>query len=401
MTDLDLDGDVDWPVHGHDTRPWHANVRGPREDRMFREVVTSIPPMIANLTYTAPAPVQTLMERATVDIATLDARHGDRLSSFGTFLVRTEAVSSSRIERHNASLDDLAKATLGMKTTEDARLTVAAADAVHRMVAAAGENGRIDLADILAAHRRLLRDDARDGADAGTFRTVQNWIGGSDYSPRGAVHVPPPPETVGEYMDDLMRFVARDDLPALVQAGIAHAQFESVHPFTDGNGRIGRALINAILRRRGITTRLVVPIASAMVADVDHYFRRVNAYREGHAGQFVAYLAESAQRAATAASVSALALAELPARWESEVKPRAGSTTAQILSMLMDTPAIDAEMVAAKAGVSSTAAYKALDRLVEAGVLHELTHSKRDRAWATTDVLAEIDALNDRLRTGP
>jgi Fic family protein len=398
METADLDDVVDWPKHGHETRPWRSTVRGPREDRMLSEVVVSIPPMIADLTYAPPAQVQALLERATVDIATLDARHGDWLASFGTFLVRTEAVSSSRIERHNASLDDLAKATLGMKATEDARLTVAAADAVHRMVQVAGETGRIGLDDILAAHHRLLRDDPRDGKDAGKLRIVQNWIGGSDYSPRGAVHVPPPPEKVAGYLDDLVAFANRDDLSALVQAGIAHAQFESVHPFTDGNGRVGRALINAILRRRRITSRLVVPIASAMVADVDLYFRRVNAYRAGHVGQFVAYLADSAQRAATAAGESALALAALPTAWAAELKPRAGSTIASILAMLMETPAIDAGLVARNVGVSSTAAYAALARLTEAGVLHELTKSKRDRAWAATEVLAEVDALNARLR---
>ena len=395
----DLDRTADWPAHGRATRPWRSPVRGPRPDRMFTDVEVSIPPFIASLTYTAPSTLQSLMERATVDIATLDVRHGDRLSSFGTFLVRTEAVSSSRIERHNANLDDLAKATLGLKTTPDARLTVAAADAVHHLVSTAGQTHRIDADSILVAHRRLLSDDARDGRDAGAWRTVQNWIGGSDHSPRGARHVPPPPETVPDYMDDLVEFANRDDMPALAQAAIVHAQFESVHPFTDGNGRIGRALINAILRRRGVTTRLVVPIASAMVADVDLYFRRVNAYRGGHAGQFIAYLAHAAQRAATAANESAVELAALPASWYELVHPRAGSTAAKVLDMLMDTPALDAEMVARTAGVSSTAAYDALDRLVEAGILHELTQSKRDRAWAATEILAEIDALNARLRT--
>lgn len=395
----DLDAAADWPAHGHQRRPWRSAVRGPRPDRMFTEVEASIPPFIADLTYTAPSEVQALMERATIDIATLDVRHGERLSSFGTFLVRTEAVSSSRIERHHASLDDLAKATLGLKTTADARLTVAAADAVHHLVTAAGQTRRIEADSILAAHRRLLGGDVRDGMDAGAWRTVQNWIGGSDYSPRGASHVPPPPETVPEYMDDLIAFANRDDMPALVQAAIVHAQFESIHPFTDGNGRIGRALINAILRRRSVTTRLVVPIASAMVADVEQYFHRVNAYRSGHAGQFIAYLAQAAQRAATAASVSAVELAALPTSWHELVHARAGSTVAKVLDMLMDTPALDAEMVAHAAGVSSTAAYDALGRLVEAGILHELTQSKRDRAWAATDVLAEIDALNARLRT--
>ena len=98
--------------------------------------------------------------------------------------------------------------------------------------------------------------------------------------PRGALYIPPP-ETVPGYMDDLVTFADRSDMPALLQAAIAHAQFESIHPFTDGNGRIGRALINAILRRRGATTRVVVPLASALVARRENYFDVLGSYRSG------------------------------------------------------------------------------------------------------------------------
>ena len=108
-----------------------------------------------------------------------------------------------------------------------------------------------------------MRDDPGESAYAGRLRDMQNWIGGSDHSPRGALYVPPPPETVADYLADLLDYANRDDVPTLVQAAIAHAQFESIHPFTDGNGRIGRALINTVLRRRGATTRVVIPLASA------------------------------------------------------------------------------------------------------------------------------------------
>jgi hypothetical protein len=104
-----------------------------------------------------------------------------------------------------------------------------------------------------------MHNDPLESAAAGELRTVQNWMGGSGFSPRGALYIPPPAETVPGYMDDVVTFADRSDMPALLQAAIAHAQFESIHPFTDGNGRIGRALINTILRRRGATTRVVVP----------------------------------------------------------------------------------------------------------------------------------------------
>ena len=136
---------------------------------------------------------------------------------------------------------------------------VAATTALDTMIDDIGRRGQIELAAITSAHEALMQDDTIEASYAGRLRDMQNWIGGSDYSPRGALYVPPPPATVQGYMDDLLAFANRDDLPALVQAAIAHAQFESIHPFTDGNGRIGRALINTVLRRRKATTRVVVP----------------------------------------------------------------------------------------------------------------------------------------------
>ena len=161
---------------------------------------------------------------------------------------------------------------------------VSARQALTAMVDAAGTKGRIDPADILGAHHALMKDDPRDGEYAGRVRTVQNWVLGSDWSPRGAVHIPPPPETLEPLLNDLIEYANRDDVPVLIQAAAVHAQFESIHPFTDGNGRIGPGLINAVLRRRGTTTQTVVPVASALLAERQRYFDRVNNYRRGHPG---------------------------------------------------------------------------------------------------------------------
>src|SRR5690606_35049653 len=133
---------------------------------------------------------------------------------------------------------------------------------------------------------------------AGRYRTQQNWIGGSDFSPLDAVHIPPPTALVQPLMDDLLSFAQRDDVSALAQAAIAHGQFEAIHPFTDGNGRVGRALISALLRRRGVARAATVPIAAAMLADVDTYFKHLRDYRSGDAQGLVTYVARSALTAA-------------------------------------------------------------------------------------------------------
>ena len=222
-------------------------------DRTLRSIVVSLPPFIANRAVALDSETEADLESATSEIAKLDSSRADDLSALGTLLLRTESVASSKIEQIQANADDYARAN------SSAIAMAAATTALQAMIATVGPNPPIRLSAITSAHAALMHDDPLESAAAGELRTVQNWIGGGDFSPRGALYIPPPPETVPGYMDDLVTFADRSDMPALLQAAIAHAQFESIHTFTDGNGRIGRALINTILRRRGATTRVVVP----------------------------------------------------------------------------------------------------------------------------------------------
>lgn len=386
-----------WPAHGSATRPWKSSGRPPREDREFTEVTVSLPPMIAGLWFEPGRETIVALEEAAVAVASLDVTAGTRMAAISGFLLRSEAVSSSKIEQVNANREDYARAMIGLKASADARSMVAAADAVQGMIDDAGHTGAIRVEAMLAAHHTLMKDDPTDAEYAGKFRDVQNWIGGSDYSPRGAIHVPPPPELVPGLMDDLFAFCNRLDVPIMAQAAIAHAQFESIHPFTDGNGRIGRALIGAISRRRKLTRNTVTPIASAMVADVDRYFALVNNYRTGDVDPFVLYLARSAVHASDAARESVAALDALPAMWLELARPRKGSADEKIIPWLLERPVFEAHNAAHAAGVAETSVYAALDRLTAAGVLTQISQNKRSRAWAATEVLDEVDRLNKRL----
>ena len=386
-----------WPAHTSATVPWKSGSgRGPREDRMLTEVTVSLPPEIADLDYTPPRDLIPLLDAAARDITALDSGAGSQLQSLGKFLIRTESVASSKIEHIEASPEEYARALAGIKANESATSMVAAAMAIEEMVNEAGA-GEITLASILDAHRTLMSADPVDGPHAGQLRAMQNWIGGSDYSPRGAVYVPPPADTVPPYMTDLLVFANRYDVPVLAQAAIVHAQFESIHPFTDGNGRIGRALINAVIRRRGLTTVVVVPIAAAMVARQQEYFDLVNGYRAAQVTPFIDSVARSAQIASAAATVSAARLHELPGHWDTLTHPRAGSAAARILDQLLNHPLLSADDAIQLTGASETSAYDAMDRLERDGVLHEVTARKRDRVWAATDVLAELEDLGKRI----
>ncbi|MCJ1695914.1 Fic family protein [Rathayibacter caricis] len=389
---------TEWPPHRSETRPWRQAARaGSRADRTLSEVVVSLPPLLAGLTWDAGVDLQQELDVARRAIIGLDARHGNRLGALGRLLLRTEAVSSSRIERVDATLEDYARATVGSRANAGALSMVAATEALTTMVDRAGDSGTIEEEALLAAHRTLLADDPMDGRYAGAYRTMQNWIGGSDYSPRDAIHVPPPPGTVPEYMTDLLAFANRDDVDPIVQAAIAHAQFESVHPFTDGNGRIGRALITAILRRRGLTTVVVVPIASALAARRSRYFSLVNEYRQGSLAPFVRELATAGLVAAEEAGRTAEQIERLPGLWAREVAPRAGSSAALLLDALLDDPVLTTARARAITGRAASSVGSAVKQLVDAGVLLPLTERTRDQAWVATDVLLELSDLEERI----
>lgn len=199
-------------------------------------------------------------------------------------------------------------------------------------------------------------------------------------------------------MADLLAFCRRDDLNPLTQASLAHAQFESIHPFTDGNGRIGRALTNAVLRRRGVTTGLVVPIASALVHDRDAYFSYLDAYRNGDGAPITLAFARASKIAAEEAMVTAARFKQTPEQWHHDAgKPRRASTASRLIDRFLEQAIFTADEAEKLAGASTSATYDALRRLEETGVVRPLTARKRDRVWIVASISAELESLASRI----
>lgn len=389
-----------WPPHGSETLPWRqANRSGTREDRMLAEVSASVPPTIADLDYHPALRTLVETEQAVAAVVRADADALGQSAAISRFMIRTESVASSKIERIQATSLDYARATAGIRSNSSATSMVAASEALHTLVAVVAERGRFATDDLLRAHRALMIDDPHEARYAGRLRDMQNWVGGSDHSPRGALHVPPAPERVPALIEDLVEYLNRVDVPVFVQAGIAHAQFESIHPFTDGNGRIGRALIGAVMRRRGTTRNAVVPLASGILARRDDYFDALGAYRTGDPAPIIELFARSARAAAIEAHTTIEHIRELPSRWRTETGVRAGSAAARLLDAFCDHPVIGADQLEQFASASSTRAYEAVDRLVAAAVVEEITGRKRDRVWAATDLIAELDDLDARIQS--
>ncbi|QKT07133.1 Fic family protein [Gordonia sp. X0973] len=400
MDDDEPSGAVSWPAHASRVVPWRQQFRaGVRADRVLTEVEVSLPPMIATLDVQVPSDLAADMEEALREITALDAGYADDLGALGTMLLRTECVASSRIEEIDARVDDYARALHGVRANSSATSMVSATAATDVLLTTVSQTRAITLDDLLAAHRELMRDEVLERDYAGRLRDMHNWIGGSDHSPRDALYVPPPPDTVADYMRDLIRYVNRDDLPVLAQVAIAHAQFESVHPFTDGNGRIGRALINSILRRRGVTSTVVVPLASALVAHRDRYFDDLESYREGNPAPLMRSFAAGSRIAAVESRRTAALLSAIPDHWHHLLGPmRSHSAAAKITASLIAAPIFTAEEVAQRLGLKPTSTYAAIERLHDADVIRPLTSRKRDQVWGAGLVLDELEALGARIK---
>ncbi|MET0693583.1 MAG: Fic family protein, partial [Propionibacteriaceae bacterium] len=297
-----------------------------------------------------------------------------------------------------ADADAYARALHGVKSNASAVSMAAATVAIDQLIRSVDGGRDLSLDAVLRSHAALMRDDRTESGYAGRVRDMQNWIGGSDYSPRNALYVPPPPDTVPGYLTDLIRFTNRSDISVMAQAAIAHAQFESIHPFTDGNGRIGRALVNTILRRRGVTRRVVVPLASALVARRDRYFTLLDEYRAGHSEPVISAFALAAAVSAQQSRETATRIESFPDTWRDTVgRVRADSATARLLDQLTVTPIFSADEAERLVGGSASAVYAAVERLAAAGVLRPLTSRKRNQIWGVTLMLDELDDLSLRI----
>lgn len=314
------------------------------------------------------------------------ARHGDLLSGASGPLHRVEAVASAHLEGIDVHHETVALAERGFGDDQGAHDVLAGMAALGR----AGELADGPLTPtVLADVRRVLSGDARvtrltdRGAD-GHVRTGPGRMTG-----HGAADGP-----VAPMLDDLCAFCARDDVPTLVQAGVALVQFEMIRPYADGNGRVGRALVAALLRRRGLARTVLPPLSLALATSGDRYVEGLAAFRAGRVADWLSFFVDAVCRAARAAEELAAGVHELQSRWTRMARhPRLDSAAAALIQRLPEAPIIDLAAGRMLTGVSSQATLAGIDRLARAGVLREITGRRRDRLWEGRGMIALLDTF--------
>jgi Fic family protein len=311
------------------------------------------------------------------------------LGPMSAILLRTESSSSSQIENLTTSARQLALAEIGQSDKANAQTVVGN---VRAMEAALRLSDHIETAAILTMHGELMRHQPGFEQHAGRFREEAVWIGRDNAGPIGADFVAPRHERVLESVQDIVEFADRDDLPVLIQVAVAHAQFETIHPFVDGNGRTGRALAQAMLRSKGLVEHITVPISAGLLTDIETYFAALNAFRAGDAGPIVHRFADASRFAAASGRVLVDDLAtQLAEAREKLAGVRVHAAAWKVLPRLIGQPVINANFLTSELEMNDVTAQRTLELLTNRQILVERTGLRRNRIWQHSGILDVLD----------
>ena len=380
-----------WPPVTYESRPWTSKyASNPATPAAYRqtqpEYSAAVPASIGALGVLLSGATITAVTDAAVAIARLDTALGSEIAPFASVLLRSESAASSRIEELTASARAIGEAELGGRQGSNAASIVGNTQAMSAAISLSGE---LSIATIERMHHALLEHS--EPVIAGVLRQEQVWIGGGSRGPQGATFVPPHHERVRPALDDLVVFMNRWDLPVLIQAAVAHAQFETIHPFVDGNGRTGRALVHALLRNKGLTRNVSVPISAGLVSDTSAYFDALTAYGQGDIEPIVQQFAEASFVAIDNGTVLVDDLRLVRARWAETVSARSDALVHRVADLLVRQPVVNARTAADALDVELRNVLPAIERLAAAEILVPSNLHKRGRIWRAPEVLRALD----------
>lgn len=342
-------------------------------------------------------------------MAEFESEFGKSAAKIGWVLQRSESLGSSTIEDVSPSLRRVARAEAAIQGGGDpfdrSAKEAVGSIAATRLAAEIGERrSLISIDDVLAIHT-VLMEHADKPQIAGRLRDGWVRIGGVLGGHPPPAYIAPPAEEVQALMDDLVAYINTSDDPPLVVAAVAHAQFESIHPFADGNGRTGRALIAAILRQRGVTKRTTVPISAVLAVNRDAYIEALSAFRYDGCPESPERVEglDAWVRLFMSVSVSACGYAEqmlgrvesVVAGWVERVGARKGAAQRKMLAALPSMPVFTVQGIAEFSGININTAYRAVHKLEATGIVTPVKGKLKGRG------LYEAPAMLDLFQNDP
>ena len=386
----------------HVTRTWEYDptLYAPPRYRKACRYQAFVPSPLAGDEFSLPSRVFGVVSDAEQAIMSLNAVARPALGPLARLLLRTESIASSKVEGMQVGIRQLARAEsraeTGGKASQTALEVIGNIDAMQLGVDEAAAAPSVGLTHLREIHAKLMAN-ASNSQVGSRLRTSQNWIGGNDHNPCGADFVPPPPEHVEPLLLDLCEAMAEESLPPLVQAAMVHAQFETIHPFDDGNGRTGRALIHVVLRHRGIAVSYVPPISVVLAADRARYIEGLTQFRDGDIQAWIEHFAIASAKAAGLAEAYLDVVTILMESWRDMLRagdaPRADAAAWAVIDVLPAHPVMTTPVAAAATGRAKAAIHQAIGQLESCGVLVPVSTSRRNRSWEASGLLELLEGL--------
>lgn len=387
----------------YETEYWLSDTWGMnRAERKSGAYHPYVPSSLSNATLSLSAEASAAIAQAQAEILLLNSAsvHLGNSEPLAQLMLRSEAVASSRIEGLEMpvvrlleleALDELGV----MHRTDRVEAAILANISAMRDSVEKAASSALTVETICNINKNMLAGTSME-TYGGQIRTEQNWIGGNASNPIGAAYVPPKPDYVPALLDDLVRFVNESTLPPLATAAIAHAQLETVHPFADGNGRTGRALVHVILKCSGIANEVIPPISLVLSADKQRYIANLASFRsdedKGESALsgidgWVEYFATMALESCGRAREFGRVLTKIETSWRERMKPRSGSAADILLGKLIDEPVVSIKSATHLCGRSGEATRNALAALTNAGILVQNARNRKSSLFVAQEVV--------------
>jgi Fic family protein len=394
-----------WPSVKYEELAWHSKYGNSGLTRRQKSAIVSkynaaVPNYIADFEISVSKDMQNMLDDALMVMSRFDTFINQKDYNLPAILLRSESASSSQIERLTASARNIALAELSNKAPENSKLV---ASNILAMKMAIEKTDDLSLSTIKEVHRLLMQDS--NSNIAGKFRTEQVWIGGSGFGPGGAEFIPPHHSRITALLEDFVKFSKRGDLNFIAKSAVAHSQFETIHPFSDGNGRTGRALIQISLHQDEALLNTTLPISAGLLHNVEGYFAALNAYHEGDIAPIIFETCEAISNAVVIGRMLSEKLDLILQDWHSNVKAMKNNSIWRLFNLLIEQPVVDAKYIYTNLGITERSAGNVIELAQNTGILHKIGNKHKGvfyEAKAITALLDEVSAQDNlcRLTTG-
>lgn len=359
-----------------------------KKSKILSSYESSLPNMISDIDVQLSNELESQLTDLLINMSRFDSVQNEKGYTFPTVLLRSESAASSQIENLTSSIRNIALAELSEKTPQNAKLI---AKNVEAMREALNESNPISILTICEIHKKLM-----EPLDyAGMIREQAVWIGGTSISPHGAIFVPPHYSHLDNYLNDLVLYAHRIDINPIVKAAIMHAQFETIHPFIDGNGRVGRVLLHKSLKDDNVLQTVALPISAGLLNDTDNYMKALLSYQNGDPTLIIEQVAEALELSLVIGDKVSRDISTVISTWEQLIDEKRSSSIWNLLYLLIDQPVVNSAFVSEKMEITLRGANKLISRAIDYGILRRIGNEHRGIFYQADAIIEIMDSISD------